>query len=71
MRVCVAIRMRVRGAKDDINTILEIDESVLPYLNYPAGIALEREDVNATFVVSRARGFTAGERRAEKNKKGQ
>ena len=63
--------MRVRGAKDDINTILEIDESVLPCLNYPAGIALQREDENATFVVSSARGFTAGERRAEKNKKGQ
>ena len=49
----------------DINTILEIDESVLPYLNYQTGVALEREDENATFVVSHARGFTAGERSAE------
>ena len=50
----------------DINTILDIDKSVLPYLNYPAGIAFEREDADAAFVVSR--NFTAGERSAEKNK---
>ena len=43
----------------DINTILEIDKSVLPYLNCSTGIALEREDENATFIVSS--GFNAGE----------
>lgn len=36
----------------DINTILELDKSVLPYLNCSTGIALEREDENSTFVVS-------------------
>lgn len=36
----------------DINTILEIDKSVLPYLNCSIGIALEREDENATFTIS-------------------
>ncbi|MCI8921963.1 MAG: DUF2185 domain-containing protein [Acutalibacter sp.] len=36
----------------DINTILEIDKSILPYLNCSTGIALEREDENAAFVVS-------------------
>ena len=55
----------------DINTILEIDKSVLPYLNYPTGIALERADENAAFVVSSARDFSAGERSAEKSEKGQ
>ncbi len=38
----------------DINTILEIDRSVFPYLNCAVGTALEREDPDATFVVSRA-----------------
>lgn len=38
----------------DINTILEIDKSVLPYLNCPAGISLEWEDKDATFVISPA-----------------
>ena len=28
----------------DINTILEIDRSILPYLSCPVGTALERED---------------------------
>lgn len=36
----------------DINTILEIDKSILPYLNCSAGIALEREDENAMFIIS-------------------
>ena len=49
----------------DINTILEIDKSVLPYLSCPAGVTLEREGENATFVVSHASGFTAGKRNAE------
>lgn len=43
----------------DINTILEIDRSILPYLNSSAGIAFEREDENATFIVSSD--FNAGE----------
>lgn len=42
----------------DINTILEIDKSVLPYLNCSIGIALEREDENATFTISS--GFNTG-----------
>ena len=36
----------------DINTILEIDKSILPYLNASTGVAFEKEDENATFVVS-------------------
>lgn len=36
----------------DINTILAIDRSILPYLNCAEGVALEREDENAVFVVS-------------------
>lgn len=36
----------------DINTILEIDRSILPYLDCAPGTALEREDENSTFVVS-------------------
>ena len=43
----------------DINTILEIDKSILPYLNCATGIALEREDENATFAVSTS--FNTGE----------
>lgn len=34
----------------DINTILAIDNSVLPYLDSPTGTALEREDENKPFV---------------------
>ena len=37
----------------DINTILETDKSILPYLNCAAGTALEREDENKTFVISK------------------
>ena len=33
----------------DINTILEIDKSISPYLSSVAGIAFEREDENAAF----------------------
>ncbi len=36
----------------DIKTILEIDGSILPYLNYEADIAFEREDENADFIES-------------------
>ncbi len=43
----------------DINTILEIDKSILPYLSCATGVALQREDENATFVVSSD--FNAGE----------
>lgn len=43
----------------DINTILEIDKSILPYLNCATSIALEREDENATFAVSTS--FNTGE----------
>ena len=43
----------------DIKTILEVDKSILPYLNCSVGIALEREDENTTFVVSKS--FNPGE----------
>jgi len=43
----------------DIKTILEIDKNILPYLNCSTGIALERENANATFVVSNS--FNPGE----------
>ena len=36
----------------DINTILELDESVLPYLDHGLGIALEREDESGPFIIS-------------------
>ena len=36
----------------DINTILEIDKSILPYLNCAIGTALERENENDTFTIS-------------------
>ncbi len=42
----------------DIDTLLEIDGSVLPYLDCSAGVAFEREDENETFIVSG--GFSAG-----------
>lgn len=42
----------------DIDSILEIDGSVLPYLGCSAGVAFEREDENGTFIVSD--GFSAG-----------
>lgn len=43
----------------DINTILELDKSILPYLSCAAGTALEREDETTTFTVSS--GFIADE----------
>lgn len=33
----------------DINTILEIDDSILPLLYSPSGSAFEREDENSSF----------------------
>ena len=36
----------------DINTILELDKSILPYLDHGPGTALEREDENAPFIIS-------------------
>lgn len=36
----------------DINTILEIDKSILPYLNSSKGVAFERENENDIFVIS-------------------
>ncbi len=36
----------------DVNTILDIDRSILPYLSSIPGIALERTDENAVFTVS-------------------
>ena len=37
----------------DINTILEIDDSILPLLWNPSGTAFEREDENAPFEASK------------------
>jgi len=36
----------------NVNTILEIDKSVLPYLQAAEGAAFEREDENACFTMS-------------------
>lgn len=36
----------------DINTILEIDKSILPYLQAAEGAAFEREDSSACFIMS-------------------
>lgn len=36
----------------DINTILEIDDSILPFLNSPVNTAFEREDENTPFTRS-------------------
>lgn len=36
----------------DVNTILEIDDSILPLLDSPFGTAFEREDENALFTES-------------------
>ena len=38
----------------DIKTILELDKSILPYLDCAIGTALEREDETATFTISEA-----------------
>ena len=37
----------------DINTLLAIDNSICPYLNSAKGTALEREDENSVFTVSK------------------
>ena len=37
----------------DINTILEIDKTILPYLSCTTGVAFERENEDNTFVVSK------------------
>lgn len=36
----------------DVNTILEIDDSIMPLLHSPSGAAFEREDENAPFTAS-------------------
>ena len=41
----------------DVNTIIAIDKNILPYLNSAPGIAYEREDENAIFVVSKEFSF--------------
>lgn len=43
----------------DINTILEFDKSILPYLQSAEGAAFEREDENARFTM--AEGFDMSE----------
>ena len=43
----------------DVNTILEIDDSILPLLYTPSGIAFERENERAPFTVSKS--FTFGD----------
>lgn len=35
----------------DINTILELDNSILPYLNCASGVALERDNPDSTFTL--------------------
>ena len=45
----------------DIQTILDIDKSVSPYLNSVKGMAFEREDENDTFKVASDYGFSADE----------
>lgn len=45
----------------DIETILEIDRSVLPYLKCPEGTALERKNEDEPFLVSDAFGHPEGE----------
>ena len=37
----------------DVDTIIAIDESIVPYLEAAPGTAYEREDENAAFVVSK------------------
>jgi len=36
----------------DVNTIIEIDKTIIPYLNCAVGVALERVDENDSFVLS-------------------
>lgn len=44
----------------DINTILEIDNSILPLINSHNGTAFEREDENEPFVASEDFAFDEG-----------
>lgn len=37
----------------DINELIRIDKSILPYLKSPEGTAWEREDENSVFVASK------------------
>jgi len=41
----------------DINTIISIDKSIKPYLKSAKGTALEREDENGVFTISRSFAF--------------
>jgi hypothetical protein len=43
----------------DIQTILDIDKSILPYLNSVSGVAYERLDENDTFRLSTEYGFSS------------
>jgi len=43
----------------DVDTIIAIDKSIIPYLKSVKGTALEREDENGVFVISKD--FTFGE----------
>ena len=43
----------------DVNTIIALDKSIIPYLKSVKGTALEREDENGVFVMSKD--FTFGE----------
>jgi len=45
----------------DVQTVLDIDKSILPYLNAVPGTALERENENDTFKISSEFNFNAGE----------
>ena len=37
----------------DINTIIDIDKDIIPYLNSAKGTALEREDEKNMFIISK------------------
>ena len=42
----------------DINTILNIDSSIQPYLSNPFGTSFERKDINSPFIQIRDYGFS-------------
>jgi hypothetical protein len=44
----------------DVDTIIAIDKSIVPYLTAATGIAFEREDENAVFAASKEFGFGEG-----------
>jgi hypothetical protein len=44
----------------DVDTIIAVDKSIVPYLNSTSGTAYEREDENALFTVSKDFGFGEG-----------